>query len=295
MNKADFGTSFIYWKKGYKPTGFNSWAHSQMGRALVALYQGTGDRRVLNALVKVYADYPAKMGPIDFNDVRGLCNLDAMLETYSYSGDRRILDRALEGIAQPEVVKVLDAWRVGDVVPGHTVILCENVRLPALVYPWSGDRDQLLTTMRVVNWLDTNHMLPYGVPSGSENVCGIGAFRKTETCDVTAFLLLTSWLYRIQGDGDWGDRMERAFFNASAAPIARDFKTMCYYQSPNRIGAQTLPQFLNGGAEWLRFTKLGFPNVLCCVGACNRMLPYYVMHMWMATGDNGLAATLYGP
>jgi hypothetical protein len=36
VNKADFGTSFIYWKKGYKPEGFNSWAHSQMGRALVA-------------------------------------------------------------------------------------------------------------------------------------------------------------------------------------------------------------------------------------------------------------------
>ena len=72
-----------------------------MGRALVALYQGTGDKRVLDALVKVYADYPAKMGEIDFNDVRGVCNLDAMLETYSYSGDRRILDRAREAIAQP--------------------------------------------------------------------------------------------------------------------------------------------------------------------------------------------------
>jgi len=51
VNKADFGTSLIYWKKGSKPEGFNSWAHSQMGRALVALYQGTGDKRVLDALV----------------------------------------------------------------------------------------------------------------------------------------------------------------------------------------------------------------------------------------------------
>ncbi len=31
VNKADFGTSFIYWRKGYKPEGFNSWAHSQLG------------------------------------------------------------------------------------------------------------------------------------------------------------------------------------------------------------------------------------------------------------------------
>jgi len=31
------------------------------------------------------------------------------------------------------------------------------------------------------------------------------------------------------------------------------------------------------------------------VGAVNRLVPNYVTHMWMATADHGLAATLYGP
>jgi hypothetical protein len=35
--------------------------------------------------------------------------------------------------------------------------------------------------------------------------------------------------------------------------------------------------------------------VLCCVGAVNRIVPNYIIHMWMATPDHGLAATLYGP
>jgi len=34
---------------------------------------------------------------------------------------------------------------------------------------------------------------------------------------------------------------------------------------------------------------------LCCTAALNRILPNYVTHMWMATYDNGLAATYYGP
>ena len=34
---------------------------------------------------------------------------------------------------------------------------------------------------------------------------------------------------------------------------------------------------------------------LCCTAALNRIVPNYVMHMWMATYDNGLAATYYGP
>ena len=295
--KADFGTSFIYWEKGYKPKGFRGWAHSQLGRALVALYQGTGDKRVLDMLTKVYADYPVNMGGTHFHDVSGLCNLDAMLETYSLSGDRRILDRALAAIALPDAIKAVREWGAGSLIPGHMVILYENIRLPALVYPWSGDYRHLQATLGSLKWLDDNHMLPYGVASGEEFGSGIGAFRKTETCDVTAMLWTTSWVYRICGNGDWGDRMERAFFNAGAAPIARDFKTMCYYQSPNRILGESLPceQPNCPGKGCLRFSRLGYPNVLCCVGAVNRILPTYIMHMWMATRDNGLAATLYGP
>ena len=297
VNKADAGTSFIYWRKGYQPKGFDSWAHSQMGRALVALYQGTSDQRVLDALVKVYAAYPENMGGVGFGDVTGLCNLDAMLETYSFSGDRRILDRVLHAIAQPAVAKEFQAWAAGQLAPGHMVILYENTRLPAIVYPWTGDEHLLGATLGAWKWLDDQHMLPYGVASGEEFASGIGAFRKTETCDVTAMLLSASWLYRIQGEGDWGDRMERAFFNAGAAPIARDFQTMCYYQSPNRLRSDSLPaeQPHSPGPEGIRFHRLGCPQVLCCVGAVNRIIPNYILHMWMATRDNGLAATLYGP
>ena len=297
VNKAEAGTSFIYWKKGYQPHGFDSWAHSQMGRALVALYQGTGDQRVLEALVKVYAQYQGDMERADFGDVTGLCNLDAMLETYSFSGDRRILDRALRAIAQPAVAKEFQAWEAGQVAPGHMDILYEDTRLPAIVYPWTGDEHLLRATLGAWKYLDEQHILPYGVASGEEFASGIGAFRKTETCDVTSMLLAASWLYRVQGDGDWGDRMERAFFNAGAAPVARDFQTMCYYQSPNRLNSHSLPapQPNAPAADGILFSKLGCPEVLCCVGAVNRIIPNYIIHVWMATRDNGLAATLYGP
>jgi hypothetical protein len=270
-----------------------------MGRALVALYQGTGEKRVLDALTKVYADYPTNMGNIAMGggEITGLCNLDAMMETYSYSGDHRILDRALQAIAQSEVVREIQGWPAGQFGPGHMVIFYENLRLPAVMYPWSGNPQHLAATLGGFKWLDEHHMLPYGVASGEEFGSGIGAFRKTETCDVTAMLLSSSWMYRIQGRGDWGDRMERAFFNAGAGPVARDFQTMSYYQSPNRLGAKAQPceQPNCPGPEGNRFNRLGCSTVLCCVGALNRIIPNYIIHMWMATRDNGLAATLYGP
>lgn len=297
IHQADVGTSFIYWKKDYKPTDFNSWAHSQLGRALVALYQGTGDRRVLDALVKVYANYPEDMGPIEFYNICGVCNWDAMLETYALSGDQRILERVTKAAAQPRVAGDLQAWRDGRSAPGHTVVFYENIRLPALLSCWSGDVGQREATLAAYRFSDQNHLLPYGVASGEEYLSGIGAFRKTETCDVAAMLWNTSWMLRILGNGDWGDRMERAFFNAGAAPIARDFRSMCYYQSPNRLRSDSLPcvEPKNPGPDGNRFHQLGCPSVLCCVGASSRIIPSYVLHMWMATHDDGLAATLYGP
>jgi len=171
------GTSFIYWTTN-PPAGFNSWAHSQMGRVLIAYYQGTGQRRILDALLKVY--------------------------------------RA-------------NAFR----------------------------------------WLEEQHLLPYGVASGEEFLSGVGAFRLTETCDVAAMLWSSAWVYRITGEGSWGDNIERAFFNAAPAPIARDFQTMCYYQSPNRLEPESLPsqQPLCPGPGCLRFTRLGYPGALAHQGA----------------------------
>jgi uncharacterized protein len=286
----------VHWKPDWKPTGFDCWAHSHMGRALIALYQGSGEQAVLDALVKVYADYPQDLGPLDLADVRGLCNLDPMMETYAYTGDARILERAKTAFARTDVQDLIRAWSEGTVAPGHMVITYENIRVPAVMYPWTGQETHLAATRRAFEWLDAHHMLPYGLPSSEEYAAGIGAGRKTESCNVAAMLMAAHWMYRMEGDGAWGDRMEKAFFNAAPATLSRDGLTAVYYQAPNRIELGRLPvdsQF--PGAHGIAYGPLACPNVLCCVGASNRSLPAYIANMWMTTADGGLAATLYGP
>jgi hypothetical protein len=89
------------------------------------------------------------------------------------------------------------------------------------------------------------------------------------------------------------DRLERAFFNAGPATVSRDFKSHVYFQSANRF-ANLSPDFphgprAGGGAYRPKHSPL------CCTAALNRIVPWFVTHMWMATYDNGLAATCYGP
>ena len=300
------GESFVYWQpRGIlsvemdKANGqFNNWAHSHMGRALVAYYQATGERRILDALVKAYRDYPLpEFSPV-FYPVNGMVNLDAMLDTYMMSGDEKVLANAVASIQRPSFQKIVGQWNGGDIVHGHTVIFYENIRVPALMYPWTGDRKLLDATLATIRWSDERHGLPFGLVSGEEYHSGIGSTRNVETCNVAAGPWTFGALLRITGERGWADRMERVFFNAGPAPIARDFQTMSYYQSPNRLSL-SLPLDRpgcpgNALGDSYRFTEIGHP-VLCCVGNCNRIVPNYIMTMWMATADRGVAATLYGP
>jgi uncharacterized protein len=293
------GESFIYWRpKSALSMGhsdFNSWAHSHMGRALVAYYQATGDPRILKALVKVYREFPLPGFKNGFDDVSGALNIDAMVDTYLLSGDRAVLDRAVEYAGRKTYREVVARWLRSDIPAAHNVIFYENLRLPALLYPWTGNQDDLAATLKVIAWHDQHHMLPMGLSSGEEWHAGIGTTRNVETCNVAASMWTYLWLLRITGNADYSDRIEKVFFNAGPAPVARDFKTMCYYQSANRYST-ALPQEEpeNPGVGAYRFTNIGH-EVLCCVGNLNRVIPSYVMHMWMSTLDRGVAATLYGP
>ena len=290
----DGGASFIFWKpKTILKNTFNNWAHSHMGRALVAYYQATGDKRILDALIKVYREYPLPNMPTKvFEPVSGAVNLDPLLETYMISSDAKLLENALAYARREPFEKLVKDWANGKAPDGHSVIFYENIRVPALLYPFTGEKKHLEATLRSLEVKNQRHGLPIGLMSAEEYLAGFGSTRSTETCNVACGGWTYHWLLRITGQGVHADRMERIFFNAGPAPISRDFKLISYYQTPNRVG-KVLPgeKTRCGGYE---YSKLG-NGPKCCVGNCNRIIPNFIMQMWMATVDGGLAATLYGP
>lgn len=290
------GATFIYWRPpSVIQDSFNAWAHSHMGRALVAYYQGSGNPRVLAALTRVYRNFPVEDLSPTFYGVGGAVNLDAMSDTYRMSGDPAILQNILAYGARSSYRATADAWADGHLDTGHNVIFYEHVRTPAMLYPWTGNARDLAATDAGLRWNDTNNLLPIGLSSGEEYQAGIGATRNVETCNVAAAIWTNLWMARITGQSGWLDRIEQIFFNAGPGPVSRDFKIMSYYQRPNRY-SRSLPsqEPTNPGKGSYQFTEIGDP-VLCCVGNINRVIPTYIMHMWMTTQDGGLAAALHGP
>ena len=291
--------SFIYWQKvDFSKTDFDNWAHSHMGRALVAYYEATGNSRILMALAKVYSDFC--LVPLTYHNggVSGANNADPMLATYKLWGDGRIINEVLKMAADTIMQQTIAMWENKEVENGHGVVFYENLRIPAMIYPYTGNPRFLNATLNCFNWLDEKHLQPYGIASSEEQNAGKGSTRNTETCNIAASAWSYQQMYEITGQSNWGDRIEQVFFNAAAASVSRDFKTMTYFQSPNRIEG-LLPHDTPGhpsdrGGSSYEFRPTGH-TVLCCVGNLNRIIPNYIQHIWMGTLDKGLAATLYGP
>src|SRR5205085_7400580 len=97
------------------------------------------------------------------------------------------------------------------------------------------------------------------------------------------------------GDGIWGDRIERACFNAGFGAIKKDWKAHQYFSCPNQVLAtqNSNHAVLAHGKGWMSY-RPGH-TVACCTGNVHRIFPNYTIRMWMSDANGGVAAVLYGP
>lgn len=302
------GMLFLWWLDRNNPAdrqavnaaleGWPLWASGLLGRAMSGFYAGSGDKHILEAMEKAYGSDSECL-----RSIRGsVSNPWPAYDAYCWTGNRGIAE-ALDAMFKKEggsLLPSLNRYRQApDLKPGTTVDNAHVVEFiecttPWVVgYLWTGDVRYLQAAVGWHDLLERVAMQPHGVPVSDEWYGPTGAFRGSETCDVAGYVWSQVSLLLVTGEGRMADRLERAFFNAGPATVSRDFKSHVYFQSPNRF-ANLSPDFphgprAGGGAYQSKHSPL------CCTAALNRIVPWFVTHMWMATHDNGLAATCYGP
>ncbi len=302
------GLLFLWWLDRKNPAdqkavnaalgGWPLWACGLLGRAMTGFYEGSGDKHILAALEKAYGADPECLRSI----TGSISNPWPAFDTYSWTGNPGIA-AALDAMFKSEgtgLVANLNRYRTAPgLQPGttvdnaHVVEFIESTTPWAVGYLWTGNTNYLQAAIGWHDLLERVAMQPYGVPVSDEWYVPTGAFRGSETCDVAGYIWSQICLLAVSGEGRMADRIERAFFNAGPATVSRDFKSHVYFQSPNRF-ANLSPNFPHGpmaagGAYQPKHSPL------CCTAALNRIVPWFVTHMWMATYGNGLAATCYGP
>ena len=272
-------------------TGSMAWPWAVFFRAVKAYYEATGDPRIPAALEKNYLSY--SVPELAMN--RFVVNVEGMLWTYSLTGNRALLDRAVaaweEGASELTQANALDdsEFRM------HGVTMNELLKIPMILYSYTGERKYLDAALHAMGKMEGPNLLVDGINSSSEALAGNDPLASHETCDVSDYTWTLGYYLMTTGDGQWADRIEKGIFNGGLGSITKDFKSMQYFSCPNQViatGESNHNRFKHG-LTWMAYRPIH--ETECCIGNLHRYMPNYVARMWLKDRKGHPVAALYGP
>ncbi|HVU56532.1 MAG TPA: beta-L-arabinofuranosidase domain-containing protein [Puia sp.] len=275
---------------------WNKWPYTGFLRSFMTEYSVKHDPRIVAAMLKHYSTYKGE----EFADELDLANAEEMCWLYGVAGDKKMLQMAEAAYAtfkSDHKYHDRDGRDINfssDMKPNyHGVVYLELVKIPAILYSYTGNASYLNEAQHGISQMETYDMLVSGVPSSSEHFEGISETAGHETCNLSTIPYTYGYMLQITGEARWADKIERAVFNAGIGAITKDFRSEQYFSAPNQFIATMTSNHL--GYHRARMAFLPGHDTECCTGNVNRFMPYYIDLMWLNPKDNGIAAALYGP
>lgn len=110
-----------------------------------------------------------------------------------------------------------------------------------------------------------------------------------EYCSITEAAISWESAFQKFGESRMADTVENIVFNAAQAARFSNGKANAYCSKDNQSSAAGVPDNAS-----FRFQYAACHRIACCVYNVNRVMPYYVSHMWLRAND-ALLAAFYGP
>ena len=287
---------------GMASINHSEWPMAVFFRAVAAYQQAFPDPRTVNAW---HRHYQAMAADRLANYSRNITNLEGILKTAEWSGDRKLVAKA-EAVYRRFNKRItvnnddaeigLEQLGSGRRMTVHGVTGSEELKLPVLLYIYTGKRDYLDAAVTGMEKMLADHLLPTGLISSEEFLSGTGATRAYESCVITDFTWSLGYYLMATGAGRWADRIEKAIFNALPGAITKDFTAMQYLSGGNQViidGFAHKGTAQHGIASWRQYRPNHFPQ--CCPGNLQRAMPNYLLRMWLRTATGAPVAALYGP
>lgn len=238
--------------------------------AVAWLYERTGDPKLL--------ELAALLQQQGFDWV-------ANYKDFKYTGKttRAVLSSTATGGNQPEGMQT------------HGVNNGMGLKTAALRYRFGGNAVAEHANFTVgLNTLDRYHGEPNGMFSCDEHLAGLDPSQGSELCTVVELMFSLEVGLAAFGDPAYGDRIEKVAFNALPGTFNDTMWAHQYDQQSNQVqcGLHSKPWTTNG----LESNLYGLePNFGCCTANFHQGWPKFTQSLWMRSGENGLAATLYAP
>lgn len=291
------------------------WAKATLYRALLAWYEYSKDKTILDAVVRatdnVMQYYPVNASRPFYSKnpnagglTHGLVFTDVVERLYFLTGSKKypeycvflykdFSEQTLNEDAQYK--KLLDTSLA---LMGHGVHTYEHLRPLAAAYYASGNpvyKKALDIFLKKIEAATT----PSGGLAGDEFIGGRkGDATETgyEFCSLQEGM--AGWISLLEKTGEpvYSAKAEKILFNAAMGATHPNESAICYLKTDNAF-------FLTGGKHGdttdkhqtrYRYSPVHKEAAVCCVPNAGRILPYYVQSMWMKDKE-GLVAALLGP
>lgn len=268
------------------------WPMCVFFRAMKAEYEVTGNKAIVDALEKNYLS-------LSLNDLveghRHILNIEGMLWTYGITKNEKLLQMAEEAFNHGGFP--LDAKQINteEYIHMHGVTYSEQLKLPIMLYIYTGKQEYLDLAIKAQRQLERNHMLPDGLFTSAEHTLGNDIDIAHETCNITDYTWTLGYFLEATGDGEWADRIERVIFNAGLGSVTKDFKSLQYFSSVNQIictGSSDNNEFKRG-STWMAYRPTH--ETECCAGNVSRYMPNFTSRLWMHSDEGGIVAAMYAP
>ena len=276
------------------------WPHMPVLNALQSNYEwtvahGKPDERIIKLMQRYFRwelNQPEKGFLIGYwAQTRTGDNLESVYWLYNRTGEAWLLDLAKKiDRHTPKWTQRVPMW--------HNVNLAQGFRYPTEIWQLSGDDAHLSGAAKVYGEV----MGKYGqVPGGGfcadENARpGYTDPRQGfETCGMVEYMHSFEMLTKITGQPAWADHCEDVALNDFPAAMTPDLKALHYLTSANSVQLDErnhAPDIQNHG-EMISYSPGGAYR--CCQHNHAMGWPYYAENLWLATADQGLAASLYAP
>jgi hypothetical protein len=224
--------------------------------------------------------------------MRGGDNLYSVHWLYNRTGDPFLLQLA------DKIHRCTADWELQDTLPNwHNVNIAEGFREPAEHYLQTHDRAELEATYADFHLVRKLYgQVPGGMFGADEN-CRPGYSdprQAVETCGMVEQMLSDELLMQMTGDPFWADHCENVTFNMFPAALTPDLRALRYLTAPNMVASDSKnhsPGIQNSG-PFLLMNPFGSPWH-CCQHDHSIGWPYFTKHLWLATPDTGLCASVY--
>ena len=273
-----------------------TWPMSVFFRVLQAKYEHDGDERIPAALERHYLNFTPQDLACGIVGGRNIMSIEGILWTYGKTGNAQLLKLAEDAWAIQDKFAV-DETAITSAEPFymHAVTFSEMLKLPMLLYAYTGKQHYLDQAMTAVRKVERESLLPDGVPSSAEFLYGNSIGTSHETCVIVDYTWTLSHFLQVTGQAEWADKIEQAIYNAGMGAITKDFRSLQYFSSVNQFIAtgSSNHNIYKHGSTWMAYRPTH--ETECCSGNVNRMLPNFVSRMWMTDGEGGAVAAIYGP